>query len=189
VGQVSSSPQKITLWTRRDPVVHPVVHPALGVGLISARGSCESRAMKRVVLVVTQGRDVGRSVVVNLGHCVMFGRSPDMTGATGMITQHSLFRLDDEDLRAVSRHLKIRAPLHQGARALFTSFERDPDVGLQDDAVSGRHAMIFVDEGGISQLDMGSTNGSFVNGARITEAELQLGDLVRIGETRLDVRG
>jgi hypothetical protein len=145
--------------------------------------------MKRAVLVVIKGRDVGRSVVVNVGHCVMLGRSPDISGATGMITQHSLTRLDDEDNKTVARHLKIRAPLKEGARALLTSFDRDPDVGLQDDAVSSRHMMIFVDEAGVSLLDVASTNGTFVNGRRVTEAELTLGDLVRVGETRIEVRG
>lgn len=145
--------------------------------------------MKRAVLVIIKGRDVGRSIVVNMGHCVMLGRSPDITGSTGMITEHSLTRLDVEDTKTVARHLKIRAPLKDGARGLFTSFERDPDVGLSDDSVSSRHAMVFCDEAGGSLLDMGSTNGTFVNGRRVTEAELALGDLVRIGETRVEIRG
>lgn len=145
--------------------------------------------MKRVVLAVTKGRDVGRSVVVNVGHCVMLGRSPDVSGATGMITAHSLVRLDDEDNKTVARHLKIRAPLKSGARGLFTSFERDIDVCFVDDAISSRHAIIFCDEAGGTLLDMGSTNGTFVNGRRVTESELALGDLVRVGETRIEIRG
>jgi hypothetical protein len=146
--------------------------------------------MKRAVLVVVKGKDYGRSIVVNVGHCVMVGRSEALVGATGMITQHSAGKLTDEDEKAVSRHLKIRAsPKLVGARALLTSFERDMDVGLRDDAVSQRHAMVFVDEAGVSLLDMASTNGTFLNGKRTASAELQLGDLVRIGETRIEVRG
>jgi hypothetical protein len=146
--------------------------------------------MKRAVLVVVKGKDFGRSIVVNMGHCVMIARSQTLVGATGMITQHSSHRLTDEDDKQVSRHLKIRAtPKMVGARALLTSFERDNDVGLQDDAVSQRHAMIFVDEAGASLLDMASTNGTFLNGKRTSSAELALGDLIRIGETRIEVRG
>ena len=146
--------------------------------------------MKRAVLVVVKGKDFGRSIVVNVGHCVMIGRSQTLVGATGMITQHSAHKLTDEDEKTVARHLKIRAtPQKQGARALLTSFERDMDVGLQDDAVSQRHTMIFVDEAGASLLDMASTNGTFLNGKRTSSAELSLGDLVRIGETRVEVRG
>jgi hypothetical protein len=146
--------------------------------------------MKRAVLVVVKGKDFGRSIVVNMGHCVMIARSQTIAGATGMITQHSSHRLSDEDERAVTRHLKIRAtPKMQGARALLTSFERDADVGLQDDSISSRHAMIFVDEAGASLLDMASTNGTFLNGKRAYSEELALGDLIRIGETRIEVRG
>ena len=113
-----------------------------------------------------------------------------LVGATGMITTHSNHKLADEDEKAVLRHLKVRAtPKNSGARALLTSFERDMDVGLQDDSVSQRHAMIFVDEAGASLLDMASTNGSFLNGKRASSVELALGDLVRIGETRIEVRG
>ena len=49
--------------------------------------------------------------------------------------------------------------------------------------------MIFVDEAGASLLDMASTNGTFLNGKRTSSSELSLGDLVRIGETRIEVRG
>jgi FHA domain len=146
--------------------------------------------MNRVVLVVVKGKDFGRSIVVNVGHCVMIGRSESMVGATGMITQHSASKLTDEDERQVLRHLKIRAtPKNHGARSLLTSFERDMDVGLRDDSVSQRHAMVFCDEAGASLLDMASTNGTFLNGKRTPSAELQLGDLIRIGETRIEVRG
>jgi pSer/pThr/pTyr-binding forkhead associated (FHA) protein len=120
----------------------------------------------------------------------MIGRSETLVGATGMITQHSAGKLTDEDEKAVTRHLKIRAtPKNQGARSLLTSFERDMDVGLRDDSVSQRHAMVFCDEAGASLLDMASTNGTFLNGQRKPSSELQLGDLIRIGETRIEVRG
>jgi pSer/pThr/pTyr-binding forkhead associated (FHA) protein len=146
--------------------------------------------MKRAVLVVVKGKDFGRSIVIHMGHCVMVQRSQALIGATGQITQHSLMRLSDEDDRSVARHLKVRAnPKMEGARSLLTSFERDSDVGLQDDSVSQRHAMIFVDEAGASLLDMASTNGTFLNGKRKNSAELALGDLIRIGETRIEVRG
>lgn len=145
--------------------------------------------MKRIVLMVVKGKDVNRAVVVNLGHCVMYGRASALVGATGMLNDQQVVKLDDEDQRIVVRHLKTRAPKKAGARSLYTSFERDPDIGLLDDSISQRHTMIFVDEAGASLLDMASTNGTHVNGRRVSEAELVLGDLIRIGETRIEVRG
>ena len=99
-------------------------------------------------------------------------------------------KLDDEDSKVVTRHLKIRAtPERKGARGLMTNFQRDADVGLQDDAISQNHLMIFVDEAGASMLDMASTNGTFLNGKRVGSGELALGDLIRVGGTRMEVRG
>ncbi len=49
MGQASSSPQKITLWTRRDPVVHPVRHctfTRMGI-CCSARNDCRRSCAPR----------------------------------------------------------------------------------------------------------------------------------------------
>jgi FHA domain-containing protein len=57
-----------------------------------------------------------------------------------------------------------------------------------DDYVSGRHALIEPRQDGLWIEDAGSTNGTFVNGARVTSSRLlQPGDVVRIGQTDLRV--
>jgi len=57
-----------------------------------------------------------------------------------------------------------------------------------DDFVSSRHAMLEPRPDGLWVEDLGSTNGTFVNGARVTSARLlQAGDIVRIGQTDLRV--
>lgn len=54
----------------------------------------------------------------------------------------------------------------------------------QDTTASRRHAQVMA-EGGFFQIqDLGSSNGTFVNGARVTEAQLQPGDEISIGATR-----
>lgn len=62
---------------------------------------------------------------------------------------------------------------------------RDPvcQIGIQDSQVSRKHArLIFRDNGYVLQ-DLGSTNGSFVNGQRVTgEHPLSVGELVALGE-------
>jgi hypothetical protein len=58
-----------------------------------------------------------------------------------------------------------------------------------DDFVSGRHALIEPRVDGLWIEDAGSTNGTFVNGARVTTARLlRPGDVVRIGQTDLRVQ-
>jgi len=57
-----------------------------------------------------------------------------------------------------------------------------------DDFVSTRHALVAADTDGLWVEDAGSTNGTFVNGARLTTRRLlQTGDVVRIGKTDLEV--
>lgn len=57
-----------------------------------------------------------------------------------------------------------------------------------DDFVSSRHAVLEPRPDGVWVEDLGSTNGTFVNGARVTTARLlQPGDVVRIGQTDLRV--
>lgn len=55
-----------------------------------------------------------------------------------------------------------------------------------DATVSSRHATLDSRADGLWVEDAGSTNGTFVNGARVTSARLlQPGDVIRIGHTDL----
>jgi predicted component of type VI protein secretion system len=72
-----------------------------------------------------------------------------------------------------------------------TQVGRGAENGMQldgDDFVSSRHARFEPRTDGLWVEDAGSTNGTFVNGARVTSARLlQPGDVVRIGQTDLEV--
>lgn len=65
----------------------------------------------------------------------------------------------------------------------------ESDLSLDGDStVSSRHATLTRGAEGLWVEDAGSTNGTFVNGARVTTARLlQTGDVVRIGHTDLVV--
>lgn len=73
-----------------------------------------------------------------------------------------------------------------------TSVGRASENALQidgDDFVSSRHARFEVRPDGVWVEDAGSTNGTFVNGARVTTArQLQRGDVIRIGQTDLQMQ-
>ena len=59
------------------------------------------------------------------------------------------------------------------------------DVVLDHLTVSGQHAAIDTAPGGSFILDLGSTNGTLVNGQPITKHLLQDGDVIDIGKCKL----
>jgi hypothetical protein len=66
---------------------------------------------------------------------------------------------------------------------LRTSLGRTPDnqIVVPSREVSRRHAEIVLGDGGYIVRDLGSPNGTFVNGERITEHRLQDGDRIGMG--------
>jgi pSer/pThr/pTyr-binding forkhead associated (FHA) protein len=87
--------------------------------------------------------------------------------------------LDGPGLRGGSV-VEIREPTVAG---------RGPESTLEldgDDFASARHARIEPRVDGVWVEDLGSTNGTFVNGARVTtERLLHPGDVLRLGQTEL----
>ncbi len=63
------------------------------------------------------------------------------------------------------------------------------DVVIDDHMISSRHASIEVTGDNVKVTDLDSTNGTFVNGRRITEAELKNGDEVRFDQIAFRVEG
>jgi hypothetical protein len=61
----------------------------------------------------------------------------------------------------------------------------DCDITITDSNVSRHHAEIRPRGDGFVLVDLGSTNGSRVNGVRVTERELLDGDEIALGNTRL----
>ena len=60
------------------------------------------------------------------------------------------------------------------------------DIVLEDDQASGKHATIEMKEGAFWISDLGSRNGTFVNGVRVdTCHRLASKDLIKIGSTVL----
>lgn len=79
-------------------------------------------------------------------------------------------------------------------RKEFATIGRHPSADLPFDAtsdidVSGRHAAVFRQEGSWMVRDLGSTNGTWVNGARIKhDRALSPGDVLRFGATGPQLR-
>jgi hypothetical protein len=72
--------------------------------------------------------------------------------------------------------------------AASTVVGRDRDSGIPldgDEFASGRHARIEARTDGVWIEDLGSTNGTYVNGERVSAERLSPGDVVRVGQTEL----
>lgn len=57
------------------------------------------------------------------------------------------------------------------------------DVRLEDGKVSGKHCQMFFKKDRLEVVDLDSKNGIFLNGIRIEQSEIFLGDEVRVGDT------
>ncbi|MCB0820301.1 MAG: FHA domain-containing protein [Bacteroidetes bacterium] len=62
------------------------------------------------------------------------------------------------------------------------------DITLPEVTVTGKHAVIKINGNGITIEDLGSTNGTFVNGERIRSRRLNPGDIVSLGKVQLTLK-
>lgn len=96
--------------------------------------------------------------------------------------------------RQGSRLLMVRSETQQGmevevtdARVLGRSDEAD--VLLDDPYASEFHMRLVAQDNGLVLHDLGSTNGTYVNGRRVTApTTLRRGDSVQVGKTVMEVR-
>lgn len=84
----------------------------------------------------------------------------------------------------------LRGP-NEGARYLLDSDvvtvgrHPDSDIFLDDITVSRRHAELRRDDNGFSVHDVGSLNGTYVNGRRVEDQVVTTGDELQVGKFKL----
>ena len=62
---------------------------------------------------------------------------------------------------------------------------RDNDIRITQDTASGHHAEIVCASNGVFVKDLGSTNGTFLNGRMIRQSRLEDGDVIALGKHEL----
>ena len=63
------------------------------------------------------------------------------------------------------------------------------DVIIPAGSVSGRHCLLAIAPGSFTLKDLDSTNGTYVNGARITEEKVFRGDTITLGDVQMVLMG
>jgi hypothetical protein len=72
-------------------------------------------------------------------------------------------------------------------REIIIGRSSDLDMVLVEDMVSRKHAKITTDETAVTIQDLGSTNGTFVNGEKVRKADLKDGDRILIGTSIIKI--
>jgi hypothetical protein len=112
----------------------------------------------------------------------------ELKGLTADLPAPSRLRRGIEWVRAM--RIAPRAGL-LGANGLLASGQitlgRSSSCQLvfDDDTVSRRHAALVLKHGAWHVVDLGSSNGTYVNGRRVIEAEVRPGDELTLGGARL----
>jgi len=73
------------------------------------------------------------------------------------------------------------------AGALSIGRASDNDLPLADNSVSSHHARIFTYLESSYIEDLGSTNGTYLNGKRIQKHTLHVGDVIKLGKLELQI--
>jgi rhodanese-related sulfurtransferase len=125
--------------------------------------------------------------------------APPVVPAEG-VGETKIFKAAPPDTAAVSAeeaerlglaHAPPAAVLVDGRRYELTQRRhvigrsRDCDISVDDPNVSRRHAEIRQEDGAYWVVDLNSTNGIEVNGARVDRARLENDDLIVVGRTNL----
>ncbi|HEY6635219.1 MAG TPA: FHA domain-containing protein [Acidimicrobiia bacterium] len=111
--------------------------------------------------------------------------------------------------RAIGSHLgiSVRRQRKEGTRVLFVRSETqqgqefevtdvlvmgrsdETDVVLDDPYASEFHLRLVAQENGMMLHDLGSTNGTYVNGRRISApTQLRRGDTIQVGKTVMEIK-
>jgi transcriptional regulator with AAA-type ATPase domain len=136
-------------------------------------------------------RHVPLNQSVALGKNYSLTRLPE-SGADARVDGTSVIRVEPVERTSSSMDLIVgrggdliryrvdHRPVHVGSSP-------GNDVVLSDRTVSARHCRIEPGESGVVIRDLGSRNGTYVNGVRVIAAQLPTGGQIRVGRTDLSL--
>jgi Protein of unknown function (DUF3662)/FHA domain len=115
------------------------------------------------------------------------GRFRVRSSAAAQVTPAPGQRTTDTAIRQATLFLEVngtRHPVH--APGLVIGRGSAADLKVDDPGVSRRHVQLHVQPNAdVTLVDLGSTNGTLVNGQRVNQARLGDGSVIQIGGTKL----
>ena len=149
--------------------------------------------------VTVNGRPVADIMALRAGDQLAFGpvaaKFVIVEAAKGVVSDSG----PDEDSGATRVRLAVPKYVLRGVSgAVFgkvfpvsgpTAIGRAPecDISVQGDEISRRHALVKPTPDGLSVEDLGSSNGTYVNGKRVQQAFLAAGDELKLDTVRFIV--
>src|SRR5262245_52492840 len=99
----------------------------------------------------------------------------DLRAAAGGRQSAYLIVISAKSAATMGRMFKIDRPEITLGRSVEATFQ------VEDDGISRKHVKVVQDPVGFTLVDLGSTNGTFLNGSRVSVAELKDGDKIQVG--------
>ncbi len=145
---------------------------------------------RMAVFEITEGKNKGQIIKLPLGTCKAIGRSLDDINKTQVFSMDFTMSLDDFTKKLIMNYIAKKSPQekkgsHETGADTIGSFKRLPDLVLDDPAISRLHAMIFHDQNSAGVLDLVSKNGTYINGEEVESKNLQNGDLIEVGGSKM----
>jgi FHA domain/DUF1707 SHOCT-like domain len=112
----------------------------------------------------------------------------ELKGLTADLPAPSRLRRVLEQLRATlttQRSGLLGAPSLVSSGQITLGRSSSCQLVFDDDTVSRRHAALVLKHGAWHVVDLGSSNGTYVNGRRVIEAEVRPGDELTLGGAKL----
>jgi len=140
---------------------------------------------ERTVARLREGYVAGRigpdTFARRIDHALQSGSHDELRGLTADLPAQAPTRL--ARLRARLRRRGLGLPDAGGLLQARLTIGRSSacELVLADETVSRRHAELRIHDGCWLLRDVGSSNGTWVNGRRVIEAEVRPGDVIHLG--------
>ena len=172
---------------------HATIHSTDGVLEVEDVGSTNGTQVNGERLDTETRRPLASGDVVSLGGVELTLGVPGVAGATAVLgSNKTAGLLVPPRVEAPAGHLVgdgVEYPLKPGQNTFGR--KSDNDVPIVDAYVSGRHGIIELADDGIFLTDIGSTNGTLLNDARLTpnmRTGITPDDTIRLGSLAFHVR-